>query len=114
MKGSRRDSRLRASLRLGGADTLPIFGPMVTISISPEALAAIAATLPDGREAERRPDGRGGYFITLPHGVVDRLAYLREPGQSYSDVISRRWGRSAEPFVRLICDETLRHGRRRL
>ena len=62
---------------------------MVTISISAEALAAIAATLPDGREAERRPDGKGGYFITLPHGVVDRLSHLREAGQSYSDVILR-------------------------
>jgi hypothetical protein len=44
---------------------------LVTISISAEALAAIEATLPDGREAERRPNGKGGYFITLPHGVVD-------------------------------------------
>jgi hypothetical protein len=60
---------------------------VVTISITAEALAAIAATLPEGREAERRPDGKGGYFITLPHTVVDRLNYLREPGQSYSDVI---------------------------
>lgn len=58
------------------ADRSP--GAVVTISISAEALAAIAATLPDGREAERRPDGRGGYFITLPHGVVDRLGYLRD------------------------------------
>jgi hypothetical protein len=23
----------------------------------------------------------------LPHGVIDRLNYLREPGMSYSDVI---------------------------
>jgi len=30
---------------------------------------------------------KGGYLITLPHGVVDRLNYLREPGQSYGDVI---------------------------
>ena len=36
-----------------------------------------------------RPDGKGGYFVTLPHGVVDRLNYLREPGQSYSEVILR-------------------------
>ena len=43
--------------------------------------------MPDGREAERRPDGKRGYFITLPHGVVDRLNYLRKPGQSYFDVI---------------------------
>jgi hypothetical protein len=65
----------------------PIFGPVLTISISAEALAAIAATLPDDREAEQRPDGKGGYFITLPRGVVDRLNYLRGPGQSFSDVI---------------------------
>ena len=37
----------------------------------------------------RSKHGKGGYFITLPHGVVDRLNYLREPGQSYSDVILR-------------------------
>jgi hypothetical protein len=30
---------------------------------------------------------KGGYLITLPRGVVDRLNYLREPGQSYSDVV---------------------------
>jgi hypothetical protein len=53
---------------------------VVTISITAEALAAIEATLPDGREAERRPDGKGGYFITLPHGVVDRLKAMRGPG----------------------------------
>ena len=34
-----------------------------------------------------RPDGKGGFFVTLPHGVIDRLNYLREPGMSYSDVI---------------------------
>src|SRR5579872_4233642 len=36
---------------------------MVTISISAEALiAAIACTLPDGRDADRRPDGQGRLF----------------------------------------------------
>jgi hypothetical protein len=35
---------------------------MVTISISAEALASIAATLADDREAEARPDGKGGYI----------------------------------------------------
>jgi hypothetical protein len=39
---------------------------MVTISITAAALDAIAATLPDHRDADRRPDGRGGYSITLP------------------------------------------------
>jgi hypothetical protein len=37
-------------------------GCVVTISISAEALAAIEATLPEGREADRRPDGKGGYL----------------------------------------------------
>lgn len=60
---------------------------MVTISITAEAIAAIAGTLPSERVADRRPDGKGGYFITLPHGVVDRLKALRGPGESYSDVI---------------------------
>jgi hypothetical protein len=34
---------------------------VVTISISAEALAAIEATLPAHREAERRADGKGGW-----------------------------------------------------
>jgi hypothetical protein len=62
---------------------------VVTISISAEALAAIEATLPEGREAERRPDGKGGFFITLPHDVLNKLNYVRGPGESYSDVILR-------------------------
>jgi hypothetical protein len=28
-------------------------------------------------EAERRPDGKGGYFITLPRDVLNKLNYLR-------------------------------------
>jgi hypothetical protein len=55
---------------------------VVTISISAEALAAIAATLADDREAEHRPDGKGAYFITLPRDVLDKLNYLRGPGES--------------------------------
>jgi hypothetical protein len=35
---------------------------VVTISITAEALAAIAATLADDREAEHRLDGKGGYW----------------------------------------------------
>jgi hypothetical protein len=54
---------------------------VVTISITAEALAAIEATLADGRAADRRPDGKGGYFATLPHGVLDRLKALRAPGR---------------------------------
>jgi hypothetical protein len=54
---------------------------VVTISITAEALAAIEATLADGRAADRRPDGKAGYFATLPHGVLDRLKALRAPGR---------------------------------
>jgi hypothetical protein len=43
--------------------------------------------LPDNREADCRPDGKGGYFITLHHDVLNKLNYVRGPGQSYSDVI---------------------------
>jgi hypothetical protein len=67
----------------------PIFWSVVTISISAEALAAIEATLPEGREAERRPDGKGSFFITLPHDALNKLNYVRGPGESYSDVIVR-------------------------
>ena len=62
---------------------------MVTISISAEAFAAIAATLPKGSKAEARPDGRGGYLVTLDRNVLDRLRAARGPGDSYSDVIIR-------------------------
>jgi hypothetical protein len=40
---------------------------VVTISITAESLAVIEAGLPDNREAKRRPDRKGGYFVTLPH-----------------------------------------------
>jgi hypothetical protein len=62
---------------------------MVTISLTPAAFAAIEATLPKGSKAKIRPDGRGGYLVTLPNGVLDRLHSLRGSGESYSDVILR-------------------------
>jgi hypothetical protein len=68
---------------------------MVTISITPEAFTAIEATLADGYEAEARPDGKGGYLVTLPHDVLDRLKAMRGPGESYSDVILRLAGELA-------------------
>jgi hypothetical protein len=40
-----------------------------------------ADTLPDDREAERRPDGKGGYRITLPRDVLNKLRYVSEPGE---------------------------------
>jgi len=62
---------------------------MVTIAITPEAFAIIVATLPDGYKAELSSDGNGGFMITLPNGILDRLEVPRGPGESYSDVIIR-------------------------
>ena len=53
--------------------------------LPPRLLTPSRRRYPDGREAERRSDGKGGYFVTLPHAVVDRLKALRGPGESYSD-----------------------------
>ena len=63
-------------------------GRMVRISISPQAFAAIASTLPLGSvavEPERAADG--GVGIRLDHATVAKLKALRGPGESYSDVI---------------------------
>ena len=58
-------------------------GPIDFAAINRAALAAFPAEAfpspgsrrhcPDGREADGRPDGKGGYLVTLPHGVLDRL-----------------------------------------
>lgn len=67
----------------------PIFLRMVTISITEEAFAVLAASLPTDKEADARPDGKGGFKITLPHDILAKLRALRGPGESYSDVIVR-------------------------
>ena len=69
---------------------------MVTIPITAEALVAIAATLPDNREAERRPDGNGSFLVPLDHRLLDRLKAMGGPGESYSYVIVRLAGGGAE------------------
>jgi hypothetical protein len=61
---------------------------MVTIASTAEAFAIIVATLPDGYKAELNPDG-GGFVVTMPNGILDRLEVLRGPRESYSDVIIR-------------------------
>jgi hypothetical protein len=63
------------------------FRRMIRIAISSAADAAIAATLPGnvGVEPGRAPNG--DYFVLLDPAVVNRLAAMRGPGESYSDVI---------------------------
>ena len=63
---------------------------MIRIAISQAAFDAIAATLALGSVGyENATDEQGRRLIWLPREVVDRLRALREPGESYSDVILR-------------------------
>jgi hypothetical protein len=51
---------------------------------------AIKATLPDGADSlPPQPDGRGAVRIWLDRKFIDRLAQMRGPGESYSDVVVR-------------------------
>jgi hypothetical protein len=43
---------------------------------------------PIARKFARQHDS-GGFYVALPHSVIDRLAAMRGPGESYSDVIIR-------------------------
>ena len=62
---------------------------MIRIAITPAAFEAIAASLPFGSVGvEREPDANCERWI-WPEPLVDRLAALRGPGESYSDVILR-------------------------
>jgi hypothetical protein len=64
---------------------------MIGITISGKAYAAIAPTLPVGSAAEAEqeitPDCE--YLVWLPRTVVNRLRALREPDETFSDVILR-------------------------
>ncbi len=63
---------------------------MVRIAISPAAFAAISATLSvESVSFEAEPGEKGERLIWLNEAVVDRLAAMRGPGESYSDVILR-------------------------
>jgi hypothetical protein len=58
------------------------------IRITAEASAAVAATLPLGSVAvEPALDEKGQRLIWLDPSVVNKLRFLRGPGESYSDVI---------------------------
>jgi hypothetical protein len=64
--------------------------PMVRISVTPAAFDAIAATLALGSVGfEAAPAGSGERQIWIDARVADRLAAMRGPGESYSDVILR-------------------------
>jgi len=63
---------------------------MVRIAISVEAFEAIARLLPVGSVGfENKTNERGERLIWPERAVVDRLRFLRGPGESYSDVILR-------------------------
>ena len=62
---------------------------MIRNAITPAAYAAIAATLPSSRGVEQQRAPNGDYYIWLDPRYVDRLRAMREPGESYSDVILR-------------------------
>jgi hypothetical protein len=75
----------RADLRRDG-----LAGVMIRIAISRAAFDAIASTMPLGSVAyEREVNANGSRYVWLAPNVVDRLAQMRGPGESYSDVIIR-------------------------
>ena len=61
----------------------------MTIPITAEAFAAIRAAFSGDWSSDVRPDGKGGYLLTLPDGMVDLLEAIRGPGKSYSEAIIR-------------------------
>jgi hypothetical protein len=63
---------------------------VIRIAITVEAFEVIAATLPLGSVGyENETNERGERLIWLPRAVLDKLNFLRGPGESYSDVIIR-------------------------
>jgi hypothetical protein len=63
---------------------------VIRIAVSQAAFDAIAATLPlAGLAYEAEVNARGERTIWLDDALMWRLASLRGPGESYSDVILR-------------------------
>jgi hypothetical protein len=66
---------------------------VIRIAISPAAFDGIAATRTVAFEKfsnfEAKADAKGDVLIGLEPHVVNKLRYLRGPGESYSDVILR-------------------------
>ncbi len=73
---------------------------MVRLSITPAAFTEIDSTLPLGSVgSEADPGEKGEWVICLEAVVVERIAALRGPGESFSDVILR-----ARVRLRPSCD----------
>jgi hypothetical protein len=63
---------------------------MIEIAISPDAYAAIKATIQSGGGIlQPKRNSRGEYLVWLDDRIVARLARLRGLGENYSDVILR-------------------------
>jgi hypothetical protein len=60
---------------------------MIRIAITEAAFEAIARTLPFGNVFENKTDEDGNRLIWLDRAVIERLRWLRGPGESYSNVI---------------------------
>jgi hypothetical protein len=71
---------------------------MIRIAITPAAFDAIAATLALGSLGfEAAPTESGERQIWIDARAADRLAAMRGPGESYSDVILRLVELEASP-----------------
>ncbi len=62
---------------------------MIRIAITPAAFDAIAKTMPFGSVGYDVDVIGSQRYVWLAPNVVDRLRFLRGPGESYSDVILR-------------------------
>jgi hypothetical protein len=62
---------------------------MIRIAITQAAFEAIASTLPVGSVTFEIEATVGDHFVWLAPNVVNRLRFLRGPGDTYSDVILR-------------------------
>jgi hypothetical protein len=62
---------------------------MIRIFVTEEAFEAIKATLPVGTVAFEPEVTKGLRHIWLERAVVDKLARLRGPGETFSHVILR-------------------------
>ena len=82
-------ARRRSSDHRGGDHRVEPVAPVIRLTITPVAYAAIAATLPSSAGVEQQRAPNGDYHIWLEPRYVDRLRAMRVPGESYCDVILR-------------------------